>query len=254
MYALLLIILALPLAASSLYRVYDCKGAEAACRGLFPGEAHIYNGPYSVNGREVVNGIDLGPSRGPVLGGDPTYLVHYYIHPWVIGWEMCCDADNDGSYVRWFLDGNTATMSRIGGGDGPFFRDINSHGQVVGNVWADSLGVGLFYDTGLMPFGDETKIPEYLLFPDPTIREVMWIPQSMLRINDSAQALFTMQAPAWSDDPSEIRLFLFSPNGAAVPAALHTPEPSSALLLIAGLCLCLRHHHSLRRCLHQRHG
>jgi hypothetical protein len=81
-YVLLLPFLALPLAGVPLFSLVDCKGKEAFCQNLFPGTAAPEDGPFEVNGREVVNGVDLGPSF--VLGTStavPTFTALYYRDP-----------------------------------------------------------------------------------------------------------------------------------------------------------------------------
>src|SRR5687768_11874105 len=110
----LLILTAIPMAADPLFHLYDCSGREAVCTGLFPGEAAPWEGPFDVDGRQVVNGYDLGFTWIP---GDPyfdgrtyysSFLVMAVRGTLAIGYEFCCDGDGDGHHVTWRLEGATA--------------------------------------------------------------------------------------------------------------------------------------------------
>lgn len=229
---LLLALLALPLAADPLFKLYDCKGQESACTGMFPGSAAPFedSAQYIQGDRLVVNGIDLGLSR--VLG-EVSYSVIYNRDPWIIGWEFCCDGahDGDASLVRWFLDGGTATLYR--GPGGAIIADASSSGHVIGAA----PGFGAFYDEH--GFGPD-NFQDYDLWAS----RIAYFDEgriTLLRINDAGQALGSAAFWTFSPDPNapatEERLFLLSPAD-NLPRGLHSPEPSFAVLL-GGLLVCL---------------
>lgn len=229
----LFVILALPLAASPSYRLYDCKGIESQCQGLFPGQPAQYedNSKFIIGDRLIVNGFDLGPAGG--LHSAPGDILHQIIYvraPWVIGWEYECCGDDDGSVVKWLLDATGATFlpTPITGPE-PSLIDVNSFGQVIGSGHG---GSDAYFDSQ----GQPTEYLRSIQIDKKWQGKLVDIGTSELfRINDAGQILgvtgfWNLKAGEF-DPPSEERLFVLSPSAVSIP------EPGTALLAIGGLAV-----------------
>jgi hypothetical protein len=231
----LLAILALPLSAEPIFNLYECRGQEAGCLGMFPGEPAMRDGGddwrtrYVLGGRAVVNGYDLGEGRDPFnLVERVTYLPLYHRGSVVVGWRYeGADYDDDGSLVKWLLGGNgESTILAEGGifGSSPGIIDINSSGVAIGGSYGGPI-TPMFYDTEALTLEnlrDEEMWRTRIAFFRYTT--------NLLRINDDGQVLATTMF--WGENgETEERLILLSPVGTPVTAIIHNPEPSTLVYL-----------------------
>ena len=225
------VFLSFPLSADPLFDLYNCKGRESTCLALFPGEAAKPDGGrywhYTLGDRVNVNGIDLGPAWLNQSSSEPTFAALYLRDSLVIGWQFCCDGDEDGHLVTWQIDNGTATLQprEYLSGDRPYIRDVNSKGQFVGQL--GPLGGSPYINGEFLPAGPEFEPYMFSWSED----------AQLVRINEEGHALGFATYVDVEAQSLERRMFVVAPAGQHVEG-LHAPEPSS-LLLFAGAAVLI---------------
>lgn len=176
----------------------------------------------------VVNGIDLGLAHTPgLISKKPgSYTAFFVRGSRVVGWNYCCDQDDDGHIVTWDISSGSGVLGEPGT-PGVFptqtFIDVNKMGRVISRT---DLGRPQYEGNTLGLEGWVTNANIWL----PKLPGFGFAETELRRINDSGQVLGV--TAFLLNNQFEIRLFLLSPVGVPFNPV---PEPTKLGFLLVPL-------------------